>query len=109
MQRKSRQRLKTDFCSTSNAVAGTRPKSHVPAPQNSARCWQSDIRANALSLVLIAVIVSSIGLSSATSSTHVDPNGNALPESQVAGASADQEAELAKQLQNPVASQSNFD
>ena len=48
-------------------------------------------------------------------STPVDANGNALPESQAAGASEDQEAELAKQFQNPVASlisvpfQSNFD
>jgi hypothetical protein len=46
---------------------------------------------------------------------RVDANGSALAESDVAGAPADQEAELAKQLQNPVASlisvpfQNNFD
>ena len=47
--------------------------------------------------------------------TKVDANGNALADSEVADAPADQEAEFAKQLQNPVASlisvpfQNNFD
>jgi hypothetical protein len=49
-----------------------------------------------------AVILSSIA-SVAAASACVDANGNALPDSE-GGASGDQEAELAKQLQNPVAS-----
>ena len=48
-------------------------------------------------------------------SGHVDANGNAVPGSEAAGGSEDEGAELAKQLQNPVASlisvpfQSNFE
>ena len=66
----------------------------------------------ALSLTLASVC--STHLVSAAS-VRVDANGSALAESDVAGAPADQEAELAKQLQNPVASlisvpfQNNFD
>lgn len=69
--------------------------------------------------LLAAALVSALALVTtcvrAAESPRVDANGNALPESQVAGASGDQEAELAKQLQNPVASlisvpfQSNFE
>src|SRR6185312_5466517 len=64
--------------------------------------------------VVFTVIVCFSNLAVAAS-TRVDANGNALAESDVAGAPADQEAELAKQLQNPVASlisvpfQNNFD
>jgi hypothetical protein len=64
--------------------------------------------------VLFTVIVCFSNLAVAAS-TRVDANGNALADSEVMGASADQEAELAKELQNPVASlismpfQSNFD
>jgi hypothetical protein len=73
------------------------------------------MRVRALPLVLVAVMMPSIGLPAAPSSTPVDANGNALAESQAAPGSEDQEAELAKQLQNPVASlisvpfQSNFE
>ena len=63
---------------------------------------------------IFTVILCSTQLVSAAS-VHVDANGNALAESEVADAPADKEAELAKQLQNPVASlisvpfQNNFD
>lgn len=69
-----------------------------------------------LTVTFLAVVfsVSTARLPAAATSAHVDANGNALPESEVAGAS-DEAAELAKKLQNPVASlisvpfQNNFD
>jgi hypothetical protein len=69
---------------------------------------------SALSTFIVFVILCSIKLV-CTASAHVDANGNELADSEVAGASGDKEAELAKQLQNPVASlisvpfQNNFD
>lgn len=72
------------------------------------------IKSLAAFAAVLVVILFSIKLVTAAS-THVDANGNALPESETAGASEDQAAELAKQLQNPVASlisvpfQNNFE
>jgi hypothetical protein len=69
----------------------------------------------AVAVLAIAFSVSTGRLPAADSSPHVDANGNVLPESQVAGGSEDEAAELAKQLQNPVASlisvpfQNNFE
>ena len=37
------------------------------------------MKISVLSVALVAVMMSSIGLLAATSSTHVDANGNALP------------------------------
>lgn len=68
----------------------------------------------AIAAFFVSVILCSIKPATAAPA-HVDANGNALAESEVADAPADQEAELAKQLQNPVASlisvpfQNNFD
>jgi hypothetical protein len=71
------------------------------------------MRTCVLSIAYALFIFSPVAFAAA--STRVDANGNAVPDSQVAGASGDQDAELAKQLQNPVASlisvpfQNNFE
>ncbi|HEV2804277.1 MAG TPA: hypothetical protein VGW57_05010 [Chthoniobacterales bacterium] len=68
----------------------------------------------AISTFIASVILCSTTLAPAAS-VHVDANGNALADSEAGDAPEDKEAELAKQLQNPVASlisvpfQNNFD
>ena len=72
-----------------------------------------------LRLILIAIALTLASLCSiklaTAASVHVDANGTTLAESDAADAPGDKEAELAKQLQNPVASlisvpfQNNFD
>jgi len=72
------------------------------------------MRTGIVFVACVALAFSSVDHATAASA-HVDANGNALPDSEVASASGDKDAELAKQLQNPVASlisvpfQNNFE